>query len=205
VTSGPAASRPRLSPAAVVGIALDVIDRDGLAGLTLTAVADRAGVAIPSLYKHVRNLGELNQLVTLRTIEELTVRVTAAVLGRSGDDAIRSLLRACHAYATEYPHRYAATVPAPAPYSRQSGAADQLLEVFLSVLRGYQLEGPNAIHAARVLRSAAHGFFTLQASGGFGRPENLDVSYDLLIDVIISGLPLAKTIPLSRNSTIVER
>jgi len=196
--------RPRLSPEAVVAIALEVIDRDGLAGLTLTAVADRAGVAIPSLYKHVRNLAELNQFVTVRAIEELTARVTTAVLGRSGDDAVRSLLRACRAYATEYPHRYAATVPAPAPNSRQSGAAEALLEVFLSVLRGYHLEGAKAIHAARVLRSAAHGFVTLQVSGGFGRSENLDVSYELLVDVILTGLPLARDITPTQESSSVD-
>jgi AcrR family transcriptional regulator len=197
--------RARLSPVAIVDIALDVIDRHGLAGLTLTAVAEQAGVAIPSLYKHVRNLAELHQLVTLRVLEELTGRVTAVALGRAGDDAIRALLHACRAYATEHPHRYAATVPAPAPDSRQSAAADGLVEVFLSVLRGYHLDGPNAIHAARVLRSACHGFVSLQTAGGFGRPESLDASYDLLIDVIVGGLPLAGRIPLSRKSAAVER
>lgn len=197
--------RARLSPATVVDIALDVIDRHGLAGLTLTAVADQAGVAIPSLYKHIRNLAELNRLVTLRVLAELTARVTDAALGRSGDDAIRGLLHACRAYATEHPHRYAATVPAPVPDSQESVAADRLLEVFRSVLRGYQLDGANAIHAARVLRSACHGFVSLQLAGGFGLAESLDVSYDLLLDVIIEGIPLARRIPLSRKSTIVEQ
>jgi hypothetical protein len=35
------------------------------------------------------------------------------------------------------------------------------------VLAAYELSGPDAIHAARGLRSVVHGFATLEASDGF--------------------------------------
>jgi AcrR family transcriptional regulator len=184
--------RARLSPATIVEIALDVIDAHGLARLTLTAVADDAGVAIPSLYKHVRNLAELHELVTLRVLEDVTDQITRAAVGRSGAEALRAMLYAFRDYANEHPHRYAAMVQAPHPNSRLSAAADRLLEVFLTVLRsGYGLDGSNAIHAARALRSACHGFVMLQTAGGFGLPESLDLSYDVLVQIIIDGLPRA--------------
>ncbi len=58
----------------------------------------------------------------------------------------------------------------------------------LAALRAYDLEGSEAIHAARCLRAATHGFGMLEAAGAFQRPEELDQSYELLIHMVISGL-----------------
>jgi AcrR family transcriptional regulator len=183
--------RAGLSPAALVELALAVVDSDGPAGLTLTAVAGRAGVATPALYKHVRNLAELHQLVTVRVLAELTDRLTDAALGRSGDEAVRALARAFRSYVTDHPGRYAVIVAAPRAESAAGAAADRMLDVFLAVLRGYDLHGADAIHAARALRSACHGFAVLQTAGGFGLPQSLDVSFELMITMLIHGLPLA--------------
>jgi AcrR family transcriptional regulator len=186
--------RAGLSPDAVVDVALDIVDADGPAALTLSAVAARAGVAIPSLYNHVGSLAELRQLLTQRVLQELTARIAKAALGRSGEDALRALMHTYRAYVIEHPGRYAAMVQAPDPDPRVSAAADQLLDIVLAVLGGNQLHGSNAIHAARALRAAAHGFAVLETAAGFGLPENLDTSYDLLIQMLINGLPLARSL-----------
>ena len=39
-----------------------------------------------------------------------------------------------------------------------------------------------------MLRSALHGFITLELGGGFGLPDNLDRSFRLLIDGIEAGI-----------------
>jgi AcrR family transcriptional regulator len=90
--------RVGLSTTAVVDAAVDVIDECGLDALTLAAVASRTGVAAPSLYKHVGSLGELRTLVSLRLLEEMTERFTAAVVGRSGVDALAILMREYRAF-----------------------------------------------------------------------------------------------------------
>ncbi|MDI5938548.1 TetR-like C-terminal domain-containing protein, partial [Micromonospora sp. DH15] len=54
-------------------------------------------------------------------------------------------------------------------------------------LRGYGLDGDDAVDATRVLRSALHGFLALEAAGGFGLPRDLDRSYDQLV----AGLDVA--------------
>ena len=43
-----------------------------------------------------------------------------------------------------------------------------MLETVLAVLASYSLSGQEAVHAARGLRSIAHGFATLEVAGGFG-------------------------------------
>ncbi|KAA2253568.1 TetR family transcriptional regulator [Solihabitans fulvus] len=181
-------SRAGLSQEAVVDAALELVDQDGLDALTLAAVANRTGVATPSLYKHVRNLAALRQLIALRVLDELTERLGAAAMGRSEEDAIRALMLAYRQYAAERPHRYAALPQKPQPDAALAAAGGRLVEVFLAVLRGYGLTDSAAIHATRCVRAAVHGFVALEVAGGFGLPEKLDVTYENLIDMVSGGL-----------------
>ncbi|WP_067861010.1 TetR/AcrR family transcriptional regulator [Nocardia shimofusensis] len=179
-------ARAALSPAAVVEIALAILDESGPETLTLSSVAGKAGVATPSLYKHVRNLAELRALVSARVLGDIADRVGAAVLGRSADDAIRALMTAWREYVRQYPHRYAAVVQRPDPLTEEAGA--RLVGIVTAALRAYGLTDSAAVHATRCLRSSVHGFVVLEAQGGFGLPEKLDESYDLLIGMTIAGL-----------------
>ncbi len=181
--------RAGLSTAAVVDAALEIVDEQGLDALTLTAVAGRTGVAAPSLYKHVGSLAELRALVGVRVLEELAERFTAAVVGRSGDDAVATLLRTYRGYVQERPARYAAMPHDPLHDSAFAAAGKKLLEVVLAVLRGYDLDDTAAIHATRSLRAVGHGFASLEAAGGFGLPEDLDQTYDHLIRMFLASLP----------------
>ena len=67
-------------------------------------------------------------------------------------------------------------------------AAKGAVDVVLAILRGYGLEGDDAIHAARAVRSALHGFVALEAGGGFGIPVDLDESYARMVRALARGL-----------------
>jgi AcrR family transcriptional regulator len=175
----------------VVDVALRLVDEEGPAALTLAAVASRAGVATPSLYKHVRSLAELRSLLSLRIMEELNGQIGGAVLGRSADEAIRALMLAWRDYVRTHPHRYATVDQAPQPMVEQ--AAEKMVNIMLAALRAYGLEDSDAIHAARCLRAAVHGFAVLEVERGFQLPEKLDESYDLMIHMVITGLRTPRT------------
>ncbi|MFH8405428.1 TetR/AcrR family transcriptional regulator [Streptomyces sp. NPDC018019] len=179
-------ARAALSPSAVVDVALQILDENGPQALTLAAVAARAGVATPSLYKHVRNLAELRALVSARIANDLADQAGEAVLGRSADEAIRAFMTAWRRYVQQHPNRYPALIQSPEPHTAEAGA--RLIGIISATLRAYGLEDSAAIHAARCLRAAVHGFAVLEAEGGFGLPENLDDSYDLLIRMLTAGL-----------------
>ncbi|GAA5181029.1 TetR/AcrR family transcriptional regulator [Rugosimonospora acidiphila] len=168
----------------VVELGLSIVDQSGLDGLTLARVAEAAGVATPSLYKHVAGLPDLRERVAGEGIAGLSDRVRQAVIGVSGDEAVRALMGAYRAYLVEFPNR-AGLLVAPPP---AAGRREDLLAVVLAVLRGYRLEGAEAIHAARILRSSVHGFAVLEAAGGFGYREDLDESFGRLVDVVVAGL-----------------
>src|SRR6266511_3064157 len=149
------------------------------------AMSPRAGlsaerVATLALYKHVGGLVDLRDRVSVRVVAELTERVRDAVVGVAGEDAVRAVLREYRDYLVRYPHRAGLLVNPAA-----SEPAAELLDVVLAVLAGFGLSGAAAIHAARGLRSAVHGFAVLQAGGGFGLPEDLAESFRLLSDAVV--------------------
>lgn len=55
------------------------------------------------------------------------------------------------------------------------------------MLAGYGLQETDAIEAIRTLRSGLHGFITLEASGAFGLPIDVDRSFDRMVGAIIGS------------------
>jgi AcrR family transcriptional regulator len=169
----------------VVDAALAIVDDSGADALTLTRVAERTGVAPPSLYKHVAGLPAVRRLVRLRVLAEFDEATRAATLGRAGEEALRALATAYRDYLRAHPHRYPFLEAAPDPGDPEEQAmAARVVEVPFAVLRGYGLTGSAAVHATRCLRSAIHGFTRLEASGGFGLPEDIETTFAHLLDMV---------------------
>ena len=182
-------ARQGLDRARVVETAARLADAEGLAALTLARVAADLGVRTPSLYNHVGGLDDVRRGVALTALRELGDALRDAAVGRAGDDALTALAHAYRAYARDHPGRYAATQRAPAAADAELAAAGaRAVDALLAVLRGYGLEGDAAIHAARAVRSALHGFVSLEAGGGFGIPVDLDESYDRMVRALARGL-----------------
>jgi AcrR family transcriptional regulator len=181
--------RAGLNRERVVDEATAVADAVGFDRLSLAAVAERTGVRLPSLYKHIESLDGLRRDVAVRALEELAATVTPAVGGGTGADGLRALAGAYRTYARQHPGRYAATVRAPRPGDEAHAvAAEAVLRVVYAVLGGYGLDGDDAVDAARTLRAALHGFVVLEASGGFGLPRDVDRSFDRLVTALDTAL-----------------
>lgn len=181
--------RAGLSREAVIDIAVDLVDAEGFAALTLAAVAGRAGVAVPSLYKHIGSLAALRSAVALAAVRELTRRCAAATVGRAGEDALRALGREIRAFARQHPGLYASTQAAPAPDDVDLvQAAGDMVEIAAAVLRGFELPDPRSVDAIRATRAAIGGFVALEAGGGFGLPDDVDQSFEALLDMLVAGV-----------------
>ncbi|MCA2214622.1 TetR/AcrR family transcriptional regulator [Jidongwangia harbinensis] len=180
--------RAGLTTGAVVDVALALVDEKGPDALSLAAVADRAGVAAPSLYKHVGSLADLRDLIALKALRQATARFAAAVMGRGGDQAVEALMRTYREYVREFPSRYRLIPLDPLHSPDLAEAGRELLAVFVAVMHEYGLDDAAATHAIRRMRAAAHGFADLEARGGFGMPEDIETSYDQVIDMVLRSL-----------------
>lgn len=180
--------RAGLTSERVIAEAAAVADEAGLDRLTLAAVAERCGVSLPGLYKHVHGLDEVRRGISLLAVRELTRTLARAAAGVTGRESLHALAAAYRAYALAHPGRYAASVVAPAPGDREhADVATEAVAVITAALRGYGLGGSDLIHAIRMLRAACHGLASLEAAGGFGLPESVDRTYTHLIDALDSA------------------
>ena len=180
--------RAGLDPQAVVRAAAELADRDGLEALTLARLAGTLGVRSPSLYVHVAGLDDLRRRLAALAAAEFAGVLQDATVGVSGAQAVQALAVAYRGWARAHPGRYAAIQRAS---DNDSAAAERLVETVLAVLRGYGLSGAEAIHHARAVRAALHGFLVLETGGGFGLALEVDESFDRLVAILERGLAAA--------------
>jgi AcrR family transcriptional regulator len=179
--------------ARVVAAAGRIADAEGLEAVTLARVAAEVGMRPPSLYNHIRGHAGLMHDLSVETVEEMGAAIRDAAVGRSRGDAIRAVAVAYRTYAVEHPGRYAATLRAPTADDTEAlAAAASGIAPIVAILAGWDIEGDEAIHLVRVIRSALHGFVSLENGGGFGLPLDLDHSFDLLVDSLIAAITAAQ-------------
>lgn len=175
--------RAGLSTAKVVEVAAGIADETGWDRLTLAAVAERCGVRLPSLYRHITSLDGLRAEISVLGLHELEQALRRAVLGKAGGDAVRALAHAYREYAQARPGCYAATLGAPAgEHPAHQRAAADVLYVVEAALAGYGLAGDDQTDAVRALRAALHGFVALEADHGFALPLDTSRSFDRLVE-----------------------
>ena len=180
--------RAGLTPAAVTRLGLEVLDESGRDGLTLRAVAARAGVATPSLYKHVQSLDHLRDLMAVSALDEAAAEIGRAVMGRSGVDALEAFLLAYRGYAQRRPHRWALIEYPNGADPAVVASATRVVEIAYAVVRGFGLSPDEQVDAVRTLRATVTGFIALEQGGGYQMARDLDASFRYLIGVLAKGL-----------------
>lgn len=93
----------------IVAAAVELLDETGDPGaLTLRAIARRAGIAAPSIYRHFPDQPGIMLAVVQQAFAELESQLRAA-LDATGNDPRSRLFALCHAYlrfAEDHPQRY---------------------------------------------------------------------------------------------------
>jgi AcrR family transcriptional regulator len=182
-------SKYRLNHDVVVSEAVKLVNERGTDALSLAEVAARFRVRTPSLYNHVESLDGLRRDLSLFALRKLAEQVQSACTGLAGREALNAVADAYRGFAQANPGLYPLTLRVVDPDDEELyNAGEQLLGLLLAALRGYKLEGDEAIHAARAVHSALHGFVLLEGSGGFGKPLNLDSSYAALVEMLDRGI-----------------
>jgi len=184
--------RANLTKDAVVQAAADLINTEGLEALSLGHLAKKLGIRTPSLYNHVDGLPGLIRELSILNARNLADRISEAAIGQSGPEAVRAIMQAMRTYIKGYPGLYLSTVRASGTQPEVDPELEQeearSVKVGMAVMASFGLEGEDAVHAVRGLRSVVHGFATLEISGGFGMPLELNESFARLVDLFIAGL-----------------
>lgn len=166
-----------------------VLADEGLERVTLAGVAAMLGVRPPSLYNHVESRAALLRAIKLRALADLGEAIATASAGLAGEDALMATAGAYRAYALAHPGSYEALVSAPDPNDAElRAAAQRLFDLLAAILRGWNLRDERAVDAIRLVRSALHGFVSLERSGAFALPRAADDSFSALVETLALGL-----------------
>jgi AcrR family transcriptional regulator len=182
--------RAGLTAEALTEAGAALADEIGFAQLSMGLLAERLGVKTPSLYNHVSGQAELAHRIAVLAMTEFGDAIRDAIQGLAGSDALAAGAQAMRLYVKQHPGRYAAgNVARPAgPDDPLIAATDRVLATWEAMLHGYQIDPGQKIHAIRMLRSALHGFATLEVADGFRIGTDVDDSFTWMIDFIDHGL-----------------
>jgi AcrR family transcriptional regulator len=182
--------RSRLTPESVTEAGAALVDEIGFDHLSMGLLAERLGVKTPSLYKHVTSQADLAHRIAVLAMTELSDAIRDATQGRAGSEAHPPRPQAMRMYVQEHLGRYAAGNAArpTGPDDPLIPAVDRVLASWAAMLRGYQLDPSQEIHALRMLRSVLHGFVTLEVAGGFQIDTSVNDSFTWMINFIDHGL-----------------
>ncbi len=153
-------------------------------------LAERLGVKGPSLYKHVTSQADLAHRIGVLATNDVADAIGNAIQGRAGSEALAAGAQAMRRWVQDHLGRYAAGNAArpTGPEDPLVPAVDRLLATWAAMLRGYQLDPDQEIHALRMLRSVLPGFATLEVAGDFQLDTSTDASFTWMIDFIDHGL-----------------
>lgn len=169
--------------------AANIADEYSYLEVSLATLAKKLGIRPPSLYNHFNGLADLREKLAVYGIERLYEALEEHTIGGSGENRILNVSKAYINFARKHPGLYEATLSAPNPENDEvQRAGSKIVELAVSMLQVYGLEGDTSLHAVRGLRSILHGFSMLEQKGGFGLALDTDRSLELIISSFLRGL-----------------
>lgn len=176
----------KTSREAIVAAGRELIERDGVDGLTMAAVAAWVGVQPPSLYKRVRDRGELISLVVGASIDDLTARMEAQ---QQPDPRARliALADVMRAFAHERPVGYALVFGAHRAPPPETDAVRRSVTPLLDAVTA--ITGPeHALDGARLLTGWATGYLTMELADRLRLGGDIDAAWSWGLARIVSAL-----------------
>lgn len=175
----------RTSLDAIVTAARDLLEHDGLAGLTMQSVALRVGVRAPSLYKRVSSRDHLIQLVAEATLSDLAGRMESATTAAEVVDVFRT-------FGHERPAAFQLVMTPGAGVSAarpEFGAAASVAVVRF----GGELAGEeHALEAARTLTAWVVGFVGMELNGRFELGGDVEAAWAFGRERIVAALGMGR-------------
>ena len=165
------------------------VDLTGRNDITIGELADDLGVQPSALYNHIDGLDGLKYELAVHSTDAVANHLLDAAVATSGADAVRALAHAYRQFADQHPGQYASQLlPPAAPDDSLATAQQRIVDVFVRVLSSTGVDGDDAVHAARTVRSAIHGFVALESIDAFTSPVDRATSFDHLVEFLVAGL-----------------
>src|SRR4051812_2908571 len=176
-------ARTPLTSEQIVRAALEMIDRDGVDGLSMRKLGAALGVEGMALYRHVGNKQQLLDAVIEVLLEELEVPPRGS---STWIDAWYAIARSYRHIARRHPGAFRLLALSPLTTARRYERA----QAPLTILRAAGFSETSAQHAFATLLSYADGYMLRELADDEGElsHEQADASFEFGIRTILTGL-----------------
>lgn len=204
----PPSSRVRLSREVVVAGAVELIDADGLADLSMRVLATRLGAEAMSLYRHVQGREDLLDAVVDRVVDQMYDDPDVLSAPEFGwQDFLQRLAHGVRRVALAHPKVFplVAARPPEAPWLRPPLRNLEWVEIFLQGLRSEGFDAEASVEAYRAFTSFLLGHLLLEVAGHGADLGPLDVLSDG-VEPGLSSYPMVQELrgPLSEDHSAAE-
>lgn len=167
---------------ALVGAAVQLLDEKGVRGLSLRAVARKAGVSQSALYHHFAGKEALVAEVCRRAFRALSEKTSAALEGRHDtEDRLRAMAHAYLSFSEENPEAFGIMFGGKGMLENKEdyeglmdmvgGSLEQLLTVIAEGIEREEICCERPIDAALSVWAAVHGAVALLRDHGLDSPK----------------------------------
>lgn len=182
-------ARKGLNTDRIVEVAAELIAERGFDQFSLRELADRLGVKTASLYNHISSLSELTSNIGQLAFERMAGQLYSGTEDALPFDTLYHIAIGYRKFAKQNPELYKTIVKIPSTGSSDLIEKGQsLVHSLYPVLKACGLSEDDIIHFSRTIRSAMHGFVTLEEAGFFGTAVDADESYSYMIKALIDPL-----------------
>lgn len=182
-------ARKGLNTDRIVEVAAELIAERGFDQFSLRELADRLGVKTASLYNHISSLSELTSNIGQHVFERMAGQLYSRTEDALPFDTLYHIAIGYRKFAKQNPELYKTIVKIPSTGSYDLIEKGQsLVHSLYPVLEACGLSEDDIIHFSRTIRSAMHGFVTLEEAGFFGTAVDADESYSYMVKALIQPL-----------------
>ncbi len=179
----------KTSRTALVGIARTLVESGGAEGLTVSAVAQSAGVKAPSLYKHFEDRAALLRAVEIDVLHDLEATLRAGITGNTAQERLRSLAVTYRRFANEQPRRYGVIYSEDAFDDPETAAACLFAaRPLFEELERAGVAAHRNLPLSRTLTAWLHGFCSMEIIRAFRLGGSIDEAFENGLDTILWGL-----------------
>jgi AcrR family transcriptional regulator len=176
----------KTSREALIAIAGGLIDAGGPEALTVSAVAQSAGVKAPSLYKHFADRDALLKAVEIDVLHVLEAALRAGTKGTTPRARLTSMAATYRRFAKEQPYRYEVI------YSRNIANDPELAAASLFAakplfeeLQQAGVPADRMLPLSRTLTAFLHGFVSMEIVNAFRLGGSVDQAFAEGLETIL--------------------
>jgi len=178
----------KTSAAELVRLARGLVEETGPDALTLGALASKAGIKAPSLYKHFADRAAMLKAVEIELLQELEA-VVRGVKGKTPKARLKAMARAYRAWGKQKPNRYRVIFSGNAftdPEIRAAClfAAEPLFEQF----RAAGVPEERVLTESRTIVPFLHGFVLMEIGSAFNLGGDVDEAFERGLETILAGI-----------------